>query len=144
VFARWEKAKAVEFLDIDGTRWYFDRAADNLFRINPEAKALKTQSHPDAADPLPYRWEDIRSVISTIECLPRYALRHGHGDCGIETMAFMTLCRSHGIPAHWESGWVTRPEENMHDWTPFRAFRPYRYYCIWISAIARGGTKTSR
>ncbi|MGH7953915.1 MAG: hypothetical protein ACREFE_18610, partial [Limisphaerales bacterium] len=38
-FANWEKSGAIEFLDIDGTRRYFDRAAANLFRINPEAKA---------------------------------------------------------------------------------------------------------
>ncbi len=30
-FARWEKAEAVEFLDIDGTRQYFNRAAKIYF-----------------------------------------------------------------------------------------------------------------
>lgn len=286
-FAAWENSGAIEFLDIDGTRHYFDRAAANLFRINPEAKALKAELHPDAIAKLPYRMEDIRNVIadydktgkplhsprswrftytlsvkpgevppgetirawlpfphaggrqshirlistdpsryilsnsnadiasvymekaaatneptqfrisfeytcdayyqpitparvqptptndpalapylgekppeivfsdsfkklsrevvgdetnpylkarrifawvgqhvpwasareySTIECLPQYALTRGHGDCGIETMTFMTLCRLNGIPARWESGWITGPEQNMHDW----------------------------
>jgi transglutaminase-like putative cysteine protease len=286
-FTDWEKAGAVEFLDIDGTRWYFDRAADNLFLINPEARALKAKLHPDAVPQQLYRLQDIRSVIanhdktgewlnspqtwrvtyalsikpdmvppgeiirawlpfphagdrqksirlisadppqfilsdsnvalasvylekpalsnqptvfkivfectcdafyqpidptrvvpvstndpalapfmgeqppqivfsdeikqisreivgsetnpylksrrifqwvtqhipwasareySTIECLPRYALACRHGDCGIKTMTFMTLCRFNGIPARWETGWTTDPVKDMHDW----------------------------
>jgi transglutaminase-like putative cysteine protease len=284
-FAAWERAGAVEFLDVDGTRWYYDGAGKNLFRINPEAKALKDKVHPDTEDL--YRLNDVRSVIadydktggqlhaprtwqvtyslsvkpdevpageiirawlpiphtanrqqnirvlstdppqfiladtnaglssvylekpslgrqpteftvvfevttaayyqpidparvqpadgndpalapfmgeepphivfsdqiknfshdivgdetnsylkarrifewvyqhvpwttareySTIECLPQYALAVGHGDCGIKTMTFMTLCRFNGIPARWESGWTTDPVKDMHDW----------------------------
>jgi transglutaminase-like putative cysteine protease len=286
-FADWEKAGAVEFMDIDGTRWYFHNAAANLFRINPEAKALKAKLHPDGGPEPLYRLADVRSVIanydktgewlnsphtwrvtyvlsvkpgavppgeiirawlpfphaggrqkdirliaadppryilsdsnaaltsvylekpaladqptefkivfewtsaasyqpidpgrvvpvatndpalasfmgeepthivysdeikqlsqeivgsetnpylkarrifqwvsehvpwttareySTIECLPRYALACHHGDCGIKTMTFMTLCRLNGIPARWESGWTTDPVKDMHDW----------------------------
>jgi transglutaminase-like putative cysteine protease len=286
-FADWEKTGALEFLDIDGTRWYFDHAAANLFRVNPQAKALRAKSQPITPPQLPYRLDDIRNVISTynrtgerldsprtwrvtydlrvnsnavppgeiirawlpfphaggrqtdiqlltsdppdfllprtnaalasvylekpastnaptdfkivfqvtgrafyqpidpdrvqpvpandptlspflneqppqivfsgriktlsreiigaetnpylkarklfawavqhvpwasareystIECLPEYALANGHGDCGIETMTFITLCRLNGIPARWESGWVSGPEKNMHDW----------------------------
>jgi transglutaminase-like putative cysteine protease len=283
-FADWEKSGALESLDIDGTRWYFDHAAANLFRINPQARALQAEA---PSPQLPYRLDDIRSVISayhqtgeplnsprtwrvtyhlrvkpgavppgeiirawlpfphaggrqadiqllasdppefllsrtnaalasvylekpaatngptdfkivfqvtsracyqpidpdrvqpvapgdptlspflneqppqivfsdrlkklsreivgvetnpylkaqkifawtvqhvpwasareysTIDCLPQYALANGHGDCGIETMTFMTLCRLNGIPARWESGWINGPEKNMHDW----------------------------
>ena len=285
LFANYEKAGAVEFLEIDGERWYFDRAAGNMFRIHPEAKALKAK----AGKPLTpwYRLDDIRPVLaaydqtgerfntpkslrvtytlnvkpgtvpagemirawlpfphqgarqkdirlvstdpamfiqtgttgaltsvylekpsldsqptrfqvcfdyttsgfhqpidpaqvrsvstnlaelapflaeqpphllftddmrklsreivgeetnpylkarrlfqwvcehipwagareySTLDCLPRYALTCRHGDCGIQTMVFMTLCRLNGIPAHWESGWTTGPGRSMHDW----------------------------
>ena len=286
-FAGWEKAGAVEFLEVDGTRWYFHNAAANLFRINPEARALKMKLHPEAASESLYRLADIRNVIanyektgerfnsprtwrvtytlsvkpgvvpageiirawlpfphagnrqgnirlvsaepprfllpdtnaalasvylekpaarngptefkivfeytsdafyqpidparvqpvppdepalkpfmgeeppeivfsdeiknlsrelvgsetnsylkarkifdwvyqhipwttareySTIECLPRYALVGHHGDCGIKTMTFMTLCRLNGIPARWETGWTTDPVKDMHDW----------------------------
>ncbi|HYA79223.1 MAG TPA: transglutaminase domain-containing protein [Candidatus Nitrosopolaris sp.] len=286
-FAGWEKAGAVEFMDIDGTRWYYHNAAANLFRINPEARALKAKLHPETADQSLYRLADVRNIIanyektgerlnsprtwrvtyglsvkpgavppgeiirawlpfpqagnrqsnvrlvsadpprfllldtnaalasvylekpaasngptefkivfeytsdafcqpidparvlpadandpalapflgeqppnivfsdeiknlsreivgdetnpylnarkifawvyqhipwttareySTIECLPRYALGCGHGDCGIKTMTFMTLCRFNGIPARWESGWTTDPVKDMHDW----------------------------
>jgi transglutaminase-like putative cysteine protease len=287
-FAGWEKGGAVEFLEIDGARWYFHRAADNLFLINPEARALKVRDHPGfAGSPPLYRLEDVQKVLSnfgktgerfsapktwrityvlrvkpgavppgeiirawlpfphagnrqtdirlisadpprcilsntneaiasvylekpalsgqptpfkivfeytsgafcepvdparvtpvptndpalapflaaqpphlvfsgeiknlsrdivgaetnpclkarrifqwvvqhvpwasareysTLDCLPHYALSQGHGDCGIETMTFMTLCRYNGIPARWESGWVTGPQKDMHDW----------------------------
>jgi transglutaminase-like putative cysteine protease len=60
-------------------------------------------------------WASAREY-STIDCLPDYALANGHGDCGIEAMTFMTLCRLNGIPARWESGWVTGVEKDMHDW----------------------------
>jgi transglutaminase-like putative cysteine protease len=60
-------------------------------------------------------WTTAREY-STIECLPAYALTVGHGDCGIKTMTFMTLCRYNGIPARWETGWTTDPVKDMHDW----------------------------
>lgn len=286
-FADWEGTGALEFLEMDGTRWYFHNAAANLFRINPEAKALKATLHPEAASESLYRLADIRNVIanyektgerfnsprtwrvtyslsvkpgavpageiirawlpfpyagnrqsnirlvsaepprfllpdtnatlaavyleepaassgptefkivfeytsdafyqpidprrvqpadandpalapflgeqppeivfsdeikmlsreivggetnsylkarrifawvyqhvpwasareySTMECLPDYALACRHGDCGIKTMTFMTLCRFNGIPARWESGWTNDPIKDMHDW----------------------------
>jgi transglutaminase-like putative cysteine protease len=60
-------------------------------------------------------WASAREY-STLDCLPEYALTHGHGDCGIEAMTFMTLCRCSGIPSRWESGWVAQPFQDMHDW----------------------------
>ena len=39
--AKWEESKALEYRIINGEKWYFRRAADNLFRIDPEARALK-------------------------------------------------------------------------------------------------------
>ena len=61
-FAAWEKAGAVESMDVDGTRWYYDGAGRNLFRINPEAAKLRTQAkHDDAAL---YRLNDLKSIIA--------------------------------------------------------------------------------
>lgn len=49
--------------------------------------------------------------------IPEYTLRHRHGDCGMQTMLFMALCRYKGIPARWQSGWMLHPEHvNLHDW----------------------------
>jgi len=60
-------------------------------------------------------WTGAREY-STLDSLPHYALSCRHGDCGIQTTLFMTLCRLNGIPAHWETGWTTGPDKNMHDW----------------------------
>jgi transglutaminase-like putative cysteine protease len=60
-------------------------------------------------------WAGAREY-STLESLPRYALEHRQGDCGIQTMLFITLCRLNGIPARWVSGWTTGPDKDMHDW----------------------------
>ena len=52
-----------------------------------------------------------------MENIPQYTLDHGHGDCGMQTLLFMTLCRSQGIPARWQSGWMLHPGHvNLHDW----------------------------
>lgn len=42
------------------------------------------------------------------------------GDCGVQGMSFITLCRAAGLPARWQSGWQTKPGDwNMHDWSEF-------------------------
>ncbi|MGC8741340.1 MAG: transglutaminase-like domain-containing protein [Candidatus Sumerlaeaceae bacterium] len=47
------------------------------------------------------------------------------GDCGVQALLFITLCRAAGIPARWVSGWVVYPSGwNMHDWAEFYA-EPY-------------------
>jgi hypothetical protein len=54
---------------------------------------------------------------STIENISDYCITNKHGDCGIKTLLFMTLCRYNGIPAKWQSGWMLHPDEvNLHDW----------------------------
>jgi len=54
---------------------------------------------------------------STIENISDYCITNKHGDCGIKTLLFMTLCRYNGIPAKWQSGWMLHPGEvNLHDW----------------------------
>lgn len=61
-------------------------------------------------------WASAREY-STIANIPEYSLEQKHGDCGIQTLVFMTLCRYNGIPAKWQSGWMMHPPEiNLHDW----------------------------
>lgn len=39
------------------------------------------------------------------------------GDCGVQASLFISMCRSLGVPARWQSGWVNMPNAwNMHDW----------------------------
>ena len=54
---------------------------------------------------------------STIPNISEYCYENHHGDCGIKTLLFMTLCRYNGIPVKWQSGWMLHPVEvNLHDW----------------------------
>src|SRR5438445_7979909 len=64
-FARWEKEGAVEFVEVDGKRWFYGRAAGNMFRIHPEARALKAKA--GMAVTKPYRLEDVRRILSSYD-----------------------------------------------------------------------------
>src|SRR5262249_1154769 len=55
---------------------------------------------------------------STIGNLGEYCRAKGYGDCGQESLLFMTLCRLNRIPCRWQSGWSIFPGDKfMHDWT---------------------------
>jgi len=69
-------------------------------------------------------WASAREY-STIDNLSLYPYVNRHGDCGIQTMLFITLCRMNGIPARWQSGWEFQPpKDSMHDWGMIY-FAPY-------------------
>jgi hypothetical protein len=62
------------------------------------------------------RWASALEY-GTIPNIPEYVLKNHHGDCGMQTLLFMTLVRSQGIPVKWQSGWMLHPGEvNLHDW----------------------------
>jgi len=93
-----------------------------------EIKALSAKIIGDETNPL----EKVKKIFtwihdnipwasaleySTIQNISAYCLENLHGDCGIKTLLFMTLCRYNGIPAKWQSGWMLHPVEvNLHDW----------------------------
>lgn len=63
-----------------------------------------------------YPWAGAREY-STIECIPAYVVEQGHGDCGQVSLLYISLMRTLGVPARWESGWMLHPgEKNLHDW----------------------------
>ena len=63
-----------------------------------------------------FPWASAREY-STVENIPMYVLESGHGDCGMVTLLFMTLCRYKGIPTRWQSGFMMHPSGwNLHDW----------------------------
>lgn len=54
---------------------------------------------------------------SIVPNIPEYVLENRHGDCGMQTLLFMTMARYRGIPVKWQSGWMLHPGEvNLHDW----------------------------
>ena len=49
--------------------------------------------------------------------IPHYVLYNRRGDCGMQTLLFMSMVRYKGIPVRWQSGWmVPHGAENLHDW----------------------------
>lgn len=61
----------------------------------------------------------VRTYLS-IENLSEYAAIDRKGDCGIQALMFITLCRIAGIPARWQSGLYANPHgAGMHDWAQF-------------------------
>ena len=80
-------------------------------------------------------WASAREY-STIRSLPMYCYENGHGDCGIQTMMFMTLARMNGIPTRWQSGWEPK---TMHDWC-YMYIEPYGWVPVDQSAGLQNST----
>lgn len=61
----------------------------------------------------------VRSYIG-IESPGEYCAKNLKGDCGLQALMFITLCRIAGIPARWQSGNNTRGDNaGAHDWAYF-------------------------
>ena len=77
----------------------------------------------------------------TIECIPEYCAINLKGDCGVQALLFITLCRMSGIPARWQSGlYATEYYTGCHDWAQFYV-APYGWvFCrsfLWWKCMAR-------
>ena len=56
----------------------------------------------------------------TMPQIPEYAASSLKGDCGVQALLFITLCRIAGIPARWQGGFYVTPlEMGSHDWAQF-------------------------
>lgn len=52
--------------------------------------------------------------------IPEYAALNLKGDCGVQALLFITMCRIAKIPVRWQSGlYVTPFSIGCHDWTEF-------------------------
>jgi len=99
--------------------------------FTPELRAKVAEIIGDERNPLAkarkiFHWIDREVAYCAEEeyCLiPSFAtkaLTCRRGDCGIQTMLFMTMCRAAGVPTRWQSGWETKKIGwNMHDWCEF-------------------------
>jgi transglutaminase-like putative cysteine protease len=134
--------------------------------LNPEVAAAYTSERPPhitftetirklaqgitrkAASPLEkvqriWQWitENVRYTYAKdyifYDDIPEYVAREKRGDCGMQALLFITLCRASGIPARWESGWYMNPlSPGMHDWAQFY-LEPYG----WLYADPSFGNK---
>lgn len=105
-------------------RRYTAVEAPHIVRMDSLARAIAG----DATDPYEmservfayidstFPWAGAREY-STIPCIPEYVVAERHGDCGQVSLLYISLMRSLGVPARWESGWMLHPgERNYHDW----------------------------
>ena len=61
----------------------------------------------------------VRDYCS-IDNLSEYCAVNRRGDCGVQALLFITLCRIAGIPAKWQSGLDAKPKDvGEHDWAMF-------------------------
>ncbi|MDD4278696.1 MAG: transglutaminase-like domain-containing protein [Candidatus Sumerlaeales bacterium] len=104
--------------------------------VNDEVTKLAKSIVGETTNPLTqaltlWRWMqdniqyDSEREYSTIPSATRKIMSTRSGDCGIQALMFISMCRSLGIPARWQSGWVTMPGNwNMHDWAEIN-IQPY-------------------
>lgn len=61
----------------------------------------------------------MRGYIS-LPVIPEYCAARLRGDCGVQALTFITLCRIVGVPAKWQSGlYANENEAGCHDWAMF-------------------------
>ncbi len=83
--------------------------------INPLIKARKIYDYITQN----VKYSYVRDY-STITNIPEYAALNLKGDCGVQALLFITLCRYAGIPAKWQSGLAVTPYSiGPHDWAQF-------------------------
>jgi hypothetical protein len=83
----------------------------------------------------------------TLEAIPDACVRSCRGDCGVQALTFITMCRIAGIPAVWQSGLMAGPKKvGGHDWAMFYlAGHGWMYAdCSFGGSAARMGDETLR
>lgn len=83
----------------------------------------------------------MRSYTS-LPVIPEYCASRLRGDCGVQALTFITLCRIAGIPARWQSGlYANENGADSHDWAMFYV-APYGWLwadCSYGGAAWRDG-----
>ena len=109
------------------------------------AEIVAGKSNPLAAARAIFHWIDrniayhAEDEYCLIPSIGEKVLWLRRGDCGVQAIAFIMLCRAAGIPARWQSGWRIAPNKpNMHDWAEFY-IAPYG----WLPADASDGPQMS-
>lgn len=71
----WEKTRALETCYINGKKWYFHNAAPNLFRIDPQCRAVKLQK--DGEQKSAYMEDERIDIPAIMKAAPHSAYRLG-------------------------------------------------------------------
>lgn len=110
---------------------FFTHEQEPHIMFTPYIKELAAEIVGDEKNPLikarkiyDYITQNVRysymRAYSTIINIPEYAALNLKGDCGVQGLLFITLCRCVGIPARWQSGLAVTPYSvGPHDWAQF-------------------------
>lgn len=106
---------------------------------NPLLKARKIYDY--ITKNVQYSFMPQYAVLTNI---PEYCAYNLKGDCGVQALLFITLCRIVGVPSRWQSGLYTNPYYvGCHDWAEFY-IEPYGWVFADVSfgggAIRSGDT----
>ena len=109
-----------------------DLGEDGTFiTFTPYLRALAAELTEGAEDDLHRAWR-IYEFITTkvkysfvrqyfqIDSIGEYCALNLKGDCGLQALLFISLCRICGIPARWQSGLsISADDPGSHDWAQF-------------------------
>lgn len=135
-FSEEDRKRAQETFEKDPDALLYTKEQGPQIRFTPYLRNLAKEIVGDVKDPLEAAAR-IYDYITTkvkysymkeyflIPQIPEYCAKNLRGDCGVQSLLFITLCRICGIPAKWQSGLYTNPGYvGPHDWAMFYA-RPY-------------------
>lgn len=102
-----------------------------FMRFTPYLKHLEAELSKDAATDAQKAWKYYEFVTTKVDYsfmrdyfqidhLNEYCAVNLRGDCGLQALLFIVLCRIGGIPARWQSGLSLEPDySGSHDWAQF-------------------------
>lgn len=100
-------------------------------RFTPYLKELAVNLAKDAINEVEKAWKFYEFVTTKVDYsfmrdyfqiddLNEFCAVNLRGDCGLQALLFILLCRIGGIPARWQSGYAVEPDyTGSHDWAQF-------------------------
>ena len=100
-------------------------------RFTPYMRQLAADLAAGETEPVRKAWKFYEFVTTKvkysfmrdyfqIDDLNEYCAVNLKGDCGLQALTFIILCRIAGIPARWQSGMSVEPDYvGSHDWAQF-------------------------
>lgn len=100
-------------------------------RFTPYLRALAAELSQGCATPLEKAWKFYEFITTKVKYsfmrdyfqvddLGEYCAVNLKGDCGLQALLFIILCRIAGIPARWQSGLsIDDGSAGSHDWAQF-------------------------
>lgn len=102
-----------------------------FMRFTPYLKALAAELANGSTSDAEKAWRFYEFVTTKVDYsfmrdyfqidnLNEYCAVNLRGDCGLQALLFIVLCRIGGIPARWQSGLAVEPSyTGSHDWAQF-------------------------